>query len=156
MHADLEETIHVCRDTHRLTPVAYTVDIEGEGPGYYEQFADCCKLAKAIKDAVPANESFKSRADNDTLQRKEAALKLVRNDLVGASNSPLYQFRIENRLSFAGAEFTDHFHIGNIGDRKIVRHSRPIGRIGDHLRESLAGEPQADAGIFDVLRKFSP
>lgn len=49
VHADLEEAIHVCRDTHRLTPVAYTVDIAGEGPGYYEQFAVCCKLAKATK-----------------------------------------------------------------------------------------------------------
>ena len=48
VHADLEGAIHKCRDAHRMTPVAYSVDME-EGPHYYEYFASCCKLAKATK-----------------------------------------------------------------------------------------------------------
>lgn len=59
VHADLEEAVRVCRDTHRLTPVAYRVEIEAEGPAYYEQFASICKLAKATKVvclSVPAGE----------------------------------------------------------------------------------------------------
>jgi sugar phosphate isomerase/epimerase len=47
--ADLDGSISRCRNAQRLTPVAYYVDIDGEGPQYYEQFAACCKLAKATK-----------------------------------------------------------------------------------------------------------
>jgi sugar phosphate isomerase/epimerase len=49
VHANLEEAVLACRETHRLTPVAYTVDIDAEGDLYYEQFSACCKLAKATK-----------------------------------------------------------------------------------------------------------
>lgn len=48
VHADLEAAVNTCRDVHRLTPVAYSVEID-EGPQYYEHFASCCKLAKATK-----------------------------------------------------------------------------------------------------------
>ena len=47
--ADLERATAVCRQTHRLTPVALSVDIEAPEPLYYHQFAACCRLAKAIK-----------------------------------------------------------------------------------------------------------
>lgn len=57
--ADLDEAVLRCRDRHRLTPVAYFVELEAEGPAYYEQFAACCRLAKATKVVsitVPAAE----------------------------------------------------------------------------------------------------
>lgn len=47
--ADLERAVHICRQTQRLTPIAYSVDIEAPEPEYYRQFAACCKLAKATK-----------------------------------------------------------------------------------------------------------
>ena len=47
--ADLEKATAGCRQTHRLTPVALSVDIEAPEPLYYHQFAACCRLAKAIK-----------------------------------------------------------------------------------------------------------
>jgi sugar phosphate isomerase/epimerase len=47
--ADLERATRICRQTHRLTPVGYSVDIEAPEPEYYRQFAACCKLAKATK-----------------------------------------------------------------------------------------------------------
>lgn len=49
VHADLERAVQICRQTHRLTPVAYSVDIEAPEPEYYQQFASCCRLAKATK-----------------------------------------------------------------------------------------------------------
>ena len=52
VHANLEKAIHLCRDTHRLTPVAYFADIQAEGDEYYAQFLSCCKLAKASKVVV--------------------------------------------------------------------------------------------------------
>ncbi len=47
--ADTERAMTLCRQTHRLTPVALSVDIEAPEPDYYHQFAACCRLAKAIK-----------------------------------------------------------------------------------------------------------
>jgi sugar phosphate isomerase/epimerase len=47
--ADTEHVVSLCRQTHRLTPVALSVDIEAPEPDYYHQFAACCRLAKAIK-----------------------------------------------------------------------------------------------------------
>lgn len=47
--ADLDRAIALCRKTHRLMPVAYSVDIEAKGEEYYRQFAACCRLAKATR-----------------------------------------------------------------------------------------------------------
>jgi sugar phosphate isomerase/epimerase len=49
VHADLEKAVATCRETYRLTIAAYSVDIDAEGELYYQQFASCCKLAKATK-----------------------------------------------------------------------------------------------------------
>lgn len=50
--ADLNRAVEMCRNTQRLTPVAFNVHLGPEGPGYYEKFTACCKLAKAIKVVV--------------------------------------------------------------------------------------------------------
>lgn len=48
--ADVERAVRVCRQTHRLTVVAYSVEIDAPNEeDYYAQFAACCKLAKATK-----------------------------------------------------------------------------------------------------------
>jgi sugar phosphate isomerase/epimerase len=47
--ADFERSVQLCRQIHRLTPVAFSIDIEASEPTYYQQFAACCKLAKAVK-----------------------------------------------------------------------------------------------------------
>jgi sugar phosphate isomerase/epimerase len=52
VHANLEQAIHLCRDTHRLTPVSYSIDIDAPEPEYYHQFTSCCKLAKATKVVI--------------------------------------------------------------------------------------------------------
>ena len=47
--ADFERAVQLCRQTHRLTPIAFSVDLVAPEPAYYHQFAACCKLAKAFK-----------------------------------------------------------------------------------------------------------
>lgn len=47
--ADLDKATTACRQIHRLTPVALSVDIDAPESLYYHQFAACCRLAKAIK-----------------------------------------------------------------------------------------------------------
>ncbi len=46
---DFDRSLQVCRQTHRLTPCAFSVDIETPEPEYYRQFTAICKLAKAVK-----------------------------------------------------------------------------------------------------------
>jgi sugar phosphate isomerase/epimerase len=48
--ADPERALRLCRQTHRMTITAFSVDIETPSEEeYYRQFAACCKLAKATK-----------------------------------------------------------------------------------------------------------
>lgn len=44
-----DEALEAFRDTLRLNLAALSVDIAAEGDDYYEQFAACCRLAKALK-----------------------------------------------------------------------------------------------------------
>jgi sugar phosphate isomerase/epimerase len=52
VQADLDSAVVACRDTHRLTPVAYLFDSDPEGPENYKQFSAVCKLAKATKVVI--------------------------------------------------------------------------------------------------------
>lgn len=57
--ASPEPALAECRDTNRLAVAALSVDQTSEGDLYYEEFAACCKLAKALKVVpliVPAAE----------------------------------------------------------------------------------------------------
>lgn len=47
--ADLEHHIDRCRNTRRLTIVAFSVEIDAVGDEYYRQFKAICQLAKATK-----------------------------------------------------------------------------------------------------------
>jgi sugar phosphate isomerase/epimerase len=47
--ADFDGALQLVRQTHRLTPAAFSVDIVAPEEQYYRQFAACCKLAKAAK-----------------------------------------------------------------------------------------------------------
>ncbi len=47
--SDVDAAVRACRQSHRLTLVAFSVDIDVPGQQYYDQFAACCKLAKATK-----------------------------------------------------------------------------------------------------------
>ena len=47
--ADLEQAVKLCRQTHRLTPIAFSFDTTAPQEEAYRQFAACCKLAKAVK-----------------------------------------------------------------------------------------------------------
>jgi sugar phosphate isomerase/epimerase len=47
---DTDRAVQTCRQTYRLTPCAFSIEIEApDEQQYYEQFAACCRLAKATK-----------------------------------------------------------------------------------------------------------
>jgi sugar phosphate isomerase/epimerase len=83
--ADTDKAVAICRDTQRLTPVAYSVDI-APGDDYYRQFAACCRLAKATKVvtiAVPGAEL--GTPFNAEIERLQELVKIASGDgvLVG-------------------------------------------------------------------------
>jgi sugar phosphate isomerase/epimerase len=47
--ADPDEAINVCHNTRRLNITAFSAEISATGEAGYEQFAACCRLAKATK-----------------------------------------------------------------------------------------------------------
>jgi sugar phosphate isomerase/epimerase len=56
---DFDRALEAFRDTHRLTVAALTVEPTAAGHGYYDEFAACSKLAKALRVVplvVPAAE----------------------------------------------------------------------------------------------------
>ena len=59
VQADFERSIHFCRDTHRLNIAALSIQLTPDRELYYQHFATCCRLAKAIKVVtlvVPSSE----------------------------------------------------------------------------------------------------
>jgi DNA polymerase len=104
---------------------------------------DVDKLIKTIKEAVPATPTFKPRANSERLTGKEQALKAIRDDLVNASDSPLYQFRVENRsFPVIGEGYADAniIFIGEAPGKTEVETGRPFcGPSGDVLDEMLKG-----------------
>jgi sugar phosphate isomerase/epimerase len=59
VEARFDKSVVLCRDTHRLNVVAYSVRIEATGEAYYQQFRAVCHLAKATKVVtlvVPSSE----------------------------------------------------------------------------------------------------
>ncbi|MFN8372663.1 MAG: uracil-DNA glycosylase family protein [Anaerolineae bacterium] len=102
--------------------------------------ADVVHLAEIIKQAAPKSLA-KPVADHETLRQKEAALKQVRLDLVGATESPLYQFRVENRLFPVLGEGNANANIMFIGEspgKTEAEQGKPfIGPSGEVLAEML-------------------
>ncbi|MBA3868456.1 MAG: TIR domain-containing protein [Anaerolineae bacterium] len=102
---------------------------------------DVQKLVKVIQDAAPTKQNNKPRANQEMLDQKEAALKQVRLDLVGATESPLYKFRIENRLFPVigeGSADANIIFIGESPGKNEAEVGRPfIGPSGEILAEML-------------------
>ncbi len=129
----------------------------------HQRFAyDIQKLVTAIKEATPANESFKKRPDSETLRQKEAALKQVRDDLVRASDSPLYQVRIDNRyfpVIGDGSPDANIMFIGEAPGKNEAMQGRPfIGPSGEVLAEMLGGIglKREDVYVTNILMDKPP
>jgi uracil-DNA glycosylase family 4 len=103
--------------------------------------SDVEKLIAAIKEAVPANPSFKFDTDSETVRRKAADLRALREELVSATHSPLFKVRVENRYYPVLGEGNPDANILFIGEspgRTEAQEGRPFcGPSGDVLDEML-------------------
>jgi uracil-DNA glycosylase family 4 len=104
---------------------------------------DAEKLIHAIKAYAPPNPLNKPKANAESLAQKAEAIKAVRLDLVGATASPLYPFRIESRafpVIGEGSPDANILMIGEAPGRSEAETGRPFcGPSGDILDEMLKG-----------------
>jgi uracil-DNA glycosylase family 4 len=113
---------------------------------------DMQRLIGAIKDALPANSSFKPPADNETVRRKDAALKAIRAELMNATASPLYPHRVENHLFPVLGDGNPDANIMFIGEspgKYEAAEGRPfVGPSGEVLAQLLDGINLKRADVF--------
>jgi DNA polymerase len=104
---------------------------------------DMGKLVEAIRASLPEQRALKPGADSETLSRKESELRDLRDQLVNATDSPLYAFRVENRLFPVFGEGNPDANILFIGEapgKNEADEGRPfVGPSGEVLAELLAG-----------------
>jgi uracil-DNA glycosylase family 4 len=102
---------------------------------------DVEQLITYIRSAVPANPSFKEEADSETVRQKAAALRQVRDELVNADDSPLYQTRIKNGyfpVLGAGNPDANILFIGESPGKNEAAQGEPFcGPSGDILEDML-------------------
>jgi DNA polymerase len=102
---------------------------------------DVAQLVTAIQRALPS-QSRKASTSPDVLRRKEAALRDIRDDLVNAVNSPLYQHRIKNRyfpvLGEGNADAKIMFIGESPGKFEAEKGTPFVGPSGEVLAEMLA------------------
>jgi len=105
---------------------------------------DMQQLIDALRGVLPANASFKTTlTPTDVMQQKEAALKALRAELVGATDSPLYQYRTESRhfpVLGEGNPDANLLFIGEAPGRNEAERGIPFcGPSGEILAEMLQG-----------------
>ncbi|MBN1313363.1 MAG: TIR domain-containing protein [Anaerolineae bacterium] len=100
-------------------------------------------LVSALKEIIPPDPSFKPQADTEIVRRKANALKAVRAELMSATDSPLYVFRVENGYFPVLGEGNPDANIMFIGEapgKSEAEQGRPFcGPSGDVLGEMLGG-----------------
>jgi len=129
----------------------------------HQRFAfDAQQLVEAIKEAVPADPSFKTRPDPQTLRRKEEMLKAVRDDLVNATTSPLYVYRTAQGyfpVPGEGSPDANILFLGESPGKAEAEQGRPFcGPSGEILSELLAsiGLQREDVYITNLLLDHPP
>jgi sugar phosphate isomerase/epimerase len=82
--ADPERALMACRQTHRMTVAALSVDMDMTDEGlYYRQFAAICKLAKASKVVtLTVRSSELGTPFNAEIERLRALVAIATNDSV--------------------------------------------------------------------------
>jgi uracil-DNA glycosylase len=105
---------------------------------------DVQEFSKIIKDAVPSHPTFKRRAKPELLNDKQERLKVVRMDLIKASDSPLYSYRTENRFFPVFGDGNADANIMVIGQapgekeaKEGVVFTGPSGEVLDDLLASI-------------------
>ena len=131
----------------------------------HERFGyDVGVLTKAIQDVLrtPDDSPPPPRKKTAPNPEKEAALKAVRDAVAASSDSPLYEFRVQNNYFPVVGEGNADAQIMFIGEapgKKEAEQGRPfVGPSGDVLAELLSGIglTRDDVYITNILNDHPP
>lgn len=123
---------------------------------------DVDRLIGAIKQALPAGTAAKKAVDQEVFDRKAAAIKAVRSDLVNATASPLYTHRVENRFFPVLGDGNPDASIMFIGEAPGKYEAAqgksfcgPSGEVLDEMLTSI-GLTRDDVFVTNVLLDHPP
>jgi sugar phosphate isomerase/epimerase len=157
--ADLDRAINTCRDTHRLEVTALSVDISATGDAYFQQFAACCKLAKAIKVATivvpsselgtPFNEEIERLKTMVALAAMEGAVVGMKSHIGCMSEDPDTAAVICDNVKGLGMTLDpSHYIAGPHKNRSFDRLYKYV--VHTHLRDTSPDKLQVRVGQGEV------
>lgn len=159
VRADLERSVHFCRDTHRLDIAALSIELGSSGETYYEEFASCCKLAKAIKVVTlvvpsselgtPFNEEIERLRKLVQIASLEGAVVAVKTSIGCMTQDPDTAVVLcDNvkglRLTLDPSHYITGPHQGGNYD-KVMKYVQHV-----HLRDSSKSELQVRVGQGEI------
>jgi len=155
----LDESIAVCRDTHRLDIGSYFVNITATGDEFYRQFEACCKLAKATKVATltvpsaklgtPFNEEVEHLRKLADLASEKSALVSILTQAGRLSEDPDTCAVICDNVKGLGVTLDPSaFAHGDLAGREYDRLIKYTHNV--HLRDTSKDEFQIRVGRGDI------
>jgi sugar phosphate isomerase/epimerase len=156
--ANLEKAIGLCRDTHRLNLSGYSVQL-AEGEHYYDQFAACCKLAKATKVATitipsaelgtPFNEEVERLRKLVGIASMESVRVGIRSQVGRLSEDPDTVIVLCNNVKGLGLTLDPSHYICNPNGSKsfdrLIKYTYNV-----YLRDSTKDKLQVRIGQGDI------
>lgn len=157
--ADMERAVQICRDTHRMDVAALSIDITATGNAYYEQFAACTKLAKAIKVVTlvvpssplgtPFNEEIERLQRLVALAALEGAVVAMKTTIGSMTQDPDTAMVICDNVKGLGLALDpSHYIAGPHQGRpydKVLKYVRHV-----HLRDSTKQDLQVRVGQGEI------
>lgn len=119
-------------------------------------------LIKFMRDMLPSHPTFKRKANPVVLAEKENKLKQVRMDLIDAKDSPLYEYRTQQRYyPVLGEGYADAniMIIGESPGHREAQSGKPfVGPSGEVLDEMLQGIEleRSDVFLSNILLDRAP
>lgn len=157
--ADVDRAAQVCGDTHRMHIAALSIEIEATGDAYYQQFAACCKLAKAIKVVTmvvpsselgtPFNEEIERLKNLVAIAAMEGAVVAMKTTIGSMTQDPDTAAVIcDNVKGLALALDPSHYIAGPNQGRNFDKLNKYVQHV--HLRDSTKQELQVRIGQGEI------
>jgi sugar phosphate isomerase/epimerase len=158
VHDDLERAARFCRDTHRLDIAALDIEL-APGEAYYDHFASCCKLAKAIKVVTlvvpcselgtPFNEEIERLRKLVEIAALESAVVALKTEIGRMTQDPdtavvLCDHGKGLRLTLDPSHYITGPHQGG-NFEKVMRYVQHV-----HLRDSTREKLQVRVGQGEI------
>ncbi len=159
VEADFDRAVAMCRETHRLNVVAYSVNITAAGDDYYRQFRAVCRLAKATKVvtlAMPSSElgtPFNQEVERLRRLVDVAALEGARVGMkttIGClTEDPDTAVVLCDNVKGLGVTFDpSHYVCGAHARRNLTKLMKYVYHV--HLRDSAKDQLQVRVGQGDI------